>query len=190
MLYMQRATFGVMGAALFFQVSAAVVLLALWADGTPIHEYLVVHMAPAVTSTVTLIVYRSYLPVIWDAHLKIRPLVSFDPLNDTLSGQLKQLWRVFFPKEEDVEDSDDEEEEFFDPYAGIDMGDMEDDELDVGEDGFADEEARPETEEGGEVEMIEKLEEPEEDVKAEKDRGEGDSDSERSSKHDDDDDSD
>ena len=132
LLMMMKATFAGMGMLIFFQASIAAYLSAMWceADGDETklwHPSLLVHMAPSITSGVTLIVFRWAIEYIWHVHLTIRPLFNFDPLNDTCSGQLKLCYHKYIKgmsNEDDEEGDSDEESEAHDPFADLDLGDL------------------------------------------------------------------
>merc|ERR1711968_404068 len=84
LLMMMKATFGGMGMIIFFQASIAAYLAAMWceADGDETqlwHPSFLIHMAPSITSGITLIVFRFAIEYIWHVHLTIRPLFNFDP---------------------------------------------------------------------------------------------------------------
>ena len=133
LLMMMKATFGGMGMIIFFQASIAAYLAAMWceADGDETqlwHPSFLIHMAPSITSGITLIVFRFAIEYIWHVHLTIRPLFNFDPLNDTCSGQLKLCYHKYIKgMKEDDDNSDeesDEESEAHDPFADLDLGDL------------------------------------------------------------------
>jgi len=132
-LYIMRPTFGAQACALFVQTGAFSILIAMWMDGTPVHPMLAVHMIPGLTAAITMLIYRSWLPFIWDAHLKIRPLYGYDP-NDNMLTRIKEL--IFGKPPVEEYEEEEEEEEFFDPYADL-KGDLEEGTI-MGEDAFED----------------------------------------------------
>jgi hypothetical protein len=106
-LYIQRPTWGVAAGILYIQTSAGMIMLSMFMDGIALTDSFFLTMIPVYTSCLTLLIYRRYLPYVWDVCLTVRPPWGFDPAHDTLWGQLKGIYDAIFnpspPKEEGEE---------------------------------------------------------------------------------------
>ncbi len=77
-LYIMKPNFAVFGGILFIQTSAGMYLLGNYADDTAVFgNQILPHIAPFVTSTLTLIYYRKNLHTFIDVSLAIRPPLNY-----------------------------------------------------------------------------------------------------------------
>lgn len=91
-LYILRPPYVVFLSAVYFQITAALVLIAFYLDGTPVTSYIAVALGPAITSTCTLKWIRYKLHHIWDPCLTVRPPHNYIVNKFTLWERLKDLF--------------------------------------------------------------------------------------------------